>query len=183
MIFEDNLQWLECTLSTKKVLSTQRLREVFAADWHLGTNGIFCYHEKYQDYFQPFVDSCEREAVKSSYRAYKYICKDILLFIDFIFLCICKYTWIRGALFMGMLRWQHFTAFPKISKQCCACLLCSDEGSFPLQGTGKYFSGKWHCSAEPLFSSPQVNAPAACTVGMTFPSPFWLKLFSWPWNN
>lgn len=50
------------------------------------------------------------------------------------------YMWIRGVIFLGMLRWQHFTAFPKISKQYCACLLCSDEGSFPLQGTGKLIS-------------------------------------------
>lgn len=41
---------------------------------------------------------------------------------------------------MGMLRWQLFTAFPKISKECSACLLCSDEGSFPLQGAGKLIS-------------------------------------------
>jgi len=41
---------------------------------------------------------------------------------------------------MGMLRWQLFTAFPKLSKQCRACLLCSDEGVVPLQGTGKPFS-------------------------------------------
>lgn len=33
-----------------------------------------------------------------------------------------------------------FTAFPKLSKQLCACLLRSDEGIVPLQGTGKLFA-------------------------------------------
>lgn len=41
MIFKDNSQWLVCSLSAERVLSTQRLREVFAVDWDLGTNGIF----------------------------------------------------------------------------------------------------------------------------------------------
>lgn len=48
--------------------------------------------------------------------------------------------WVGGALSMGILRRQLFTALPKLSKQRRARLLCSDEGIVPLQGTGKLFA-------------------------------------------
>lgn len=85
VLFKDNLQWQVCTLSTKRVLSTQRLWEVFAVDWDLGTNGIFCYHGRYQHYFQsnPWwtpVKGRLWSLVRGHIYTYKYICKYIFIY-------------------------------------------------------------------------------------------------------
>lgn len=139
---------------------------MFAADWHLGTNGIFCYHGRYQDYFQPLVDSCEREAVKSGYRAYKYVCKDVLLFV-YIYVCIYGLE-----VHSSWECWGGSTLllFPRSPKSAVPAS-CADEGSFPPQGTGKPIS--------------QVNGfvqlqPSSLPLRWMHHQPVWLK---WPSFN